>query len=421
MPSNPQRLTYLQHILRDGITPFFYRNGVRTLLGMPERDQAKAGRIHSAHSMPVGFRYRQQDGPGIVPAPQAPEGGKPPFWLGTRDKRAPQKDAPTSSGKDTPQGPANVHQKKSTPRSDALPSGKDVHRAESPPEKFHTPHTEHGEGSSAFGSPRGKPVWPAASGQEQTRSLPTSPLRHPTDPTNTTPSDHQRESSDAESRTVQKSKIDIPGSSHEQKIFPLLSEGTSSEDQSNSPRGLPLTPPHPEAANLPAHAPEPILPALHSLKAPGMIQPKKTQETHPPIMASTAAVNPNISLRANDASNEEPGPSPMPGLTPMRQTLVFRPEPRTSSKPADGLTSRSSSATSHRIEQLRQAVQELTAKKITRQSTDHEEPAKPDRPQFPVVPPQPVVHIQQLPRRLKAPDAFWERSHLGRMHLRLLR
>jgi len=413
MPSNPQRLTFLQHILRDGITPFYYRHGVRALLGMPERDQAKAGRIHSSHSIPVGFRYRQQDSPGIFPTPQEPAGGNPPCWLGTREMNSPQQDR------------SSIHQKKSSPSSDALlSSGKPAHVTKSPSQRFRSQSTEQGEGASAVESQSGKPVWPAVSHQEQARPLPPSTRIQPAAPSQTTPSAHQRDSSDRESRTVQRLKIDIPGNSQEPKNFPLLSGVTTSqhnltqEDQLNPPREGMVQTPQTKTGNSPAHTPELTLPTFHSLKETDTIQPN-AQETPPPIMASKSTVSPHISLRANDAAEEQPEP-PRPVST-IREPVALRPVSRNVSQPADGLTNRSNRETSRRIDQLRQAVQELTAKRITTQSAEQEAPTKYDRPQFPVVSPPTVVRIQQLPRRFKAPDAFWERSHLGRMHLRLLR
>lgn len=75
----------------------------------------------------------------------------------------------------------------------------------------------------------------------------------------------------------------------------------------------------------------------------------------------------------------------------------------------------------NRIEQLRQAVRELTSKK----SVQQERPDNETRPQEAekTLPPlaQRTVVIKQPPNRVRTHCAFWERSYLGRFHLRILR
>ncbi|KXK30339.1 MAG: hypothetical protein UZ01_01479 [Candidatus Brocadia sinica] len=75
----------------------------------------------------------------------------------------------------------------------------------------------------------------------------------------------------------------------------------------------------------------------------------------------------------------------------------------------------------NRIEQLRQAVRELTSKK----SVQQERPDNETRPQQAekTLPPlvQRTVVIKQPPNRVRTHCAFWERSYLGRFHLRILR
>ncbi len=60
MPSSVPGIpgSYLRNILADGVKPFHYRSGVRSLLGVPETD---TGRFTFQPSLPpVGFRYIQQ-------------------------------------------------------------------------------------------------------------------------------------------------------------------------------------------------------------------------------------------------------------------------------------------------------------------------------------------------------------------------
>ncbi|GAN33276.1 MAG: hypothetical protein DYG83_02805 [Candidatus Brocadia sp. AMX2] len=75
----------------------------------------------------------------------------------------------------------------------------------------------------------------------------------------------------------------------------------------------------------------------------------------------------------------------------------------------------------NRIEQLRQAVHELTSKK----SVQQERPDNETRPQEAekTLPPlaQRTVVIKQPPNRIRTHCAFWERRYLGRFHLRILR
>jgi hypothetical protein len=93
---------------------------------------------------------------------------------------------------------------------------------------------------------------------------------------------------------------------------------------------------------------------------------------------------------------------------------------------------RSNREAAERIEALRHTVHELASKVSSLQSQTRNEtqqqPLRSESPdqrsgpeQTPSPPPQPVVIIKQSSNRARTPCAFWERSYLGRFHLRLLR
>jgi hypothetical protein len=73
-----------------------------------------------------------------------------------------------------------------------------------------------------------------------------------------------------------------------------------------------------------------------------------------------------------------------------------------------------------RIEQLREAVRQLTAKVASRSvATDRE--TQPAQPPPPPPPPQPIVIVNRVSRQGRRPRAFWERRYLGHHRLRALR
>ncbi len=73
------------------------------------------------------------------------------------------------------------------------------------------------------------------------------------------------------------------------------------------------------------------------------------------------------------------------------------------------------------IEQLRTAVRELTARGSSRPADVNHEPEQERPRQIQHQPVEPVVIIKRSPSKPRVPHAFWERSYLGRFHLRPLR
>jgi len=213
---------------------------------------------------------------------------------------------------------------------------------------------------------------------------------------------------------TQRLKIDIPGKSPEKKTFPLLSDHPTLDrkivpQENGLPKGSKL--PKPSSAQLmvlPNESPESVNPSPQPMNTSSTIQRK----TLASLNASTMPIS--------DGENERTG-SPAGFHTKESRSHDSKLEYGNDLNQTPQLRSKPSPAMSLRIERLQQAVQELTMKKSRPQLADQTEPQKGRLPQLPPSPPQPVVVVQSVPRRIKTPDAFWERSYLGRMHLRLLR
>ena len=85
------------------------------------------------------------------------------------------------------------------------------------------------------------------------------------------------------------------------------------------------------------------------------------------------------------------------------------------------IVNRSNTEAADRIEQLRQAVHHLSAKVASQpaRSIYEAEQQQPQQTPPPLV--EPIVIIKRSSSRARTPCAFWERSYMGRFHLRSLR
>ncbi len=88
-----------------------------------------------------------------------------------------------------------------------------------------------------------------------------------------------------------------------------------------------------------------------------------------------------------------------------------------------GFVNRFSSGAANRIEQLRNSVHELTAKVATQSSGSTQETKEKQPEKAPVLQTQqqPVVIVKQASGRPRVPYAFWERSYLRHSHVGILR
>ena len=390
MPSDNQRFSYLQNILRDGITPFHYRNRVRTLLGMPERDLATIGHHHSSRSVPVGFKYRQQeplfmDTSGV----HGTEGKKPTFWIGVKNEMAQQKPAYPKSLPD--QDPHLTHKHSETDNvltqklNSLAPKETQKPQPLGSQENSITPYTL------APKKPDSSPTLKLADNDESNQLSQSKSPQH------------------VEPAITQRSRIEIPGRSPAIKTFPLLSDLQAEDNTQN--RKIEMSPslkeqPTKKQNTLPIDAPDQDT----LLSSRGWIQRKSLTSDVKTLPPQTSEVSPD--------TNADPRQLRKPtGFNTKATKPIFKND----SNHFVGIKSTSNKAMSFQIEKLQHAVQELTVKKNRSRPSDESEP-QPQKTTPPPTPPQkPVVVVQQTPRRFRTPDAFWERSHMGRMHLRLLR
>lgn len=380
MPSNHQRFTYLQHILRDGHTPFHYRNGVRALLGMPEHDHVTVGQHYSPSSVPIGFRYRQRED-----SSSSQFDLKEAFWLGKRNKETQTGPMPTIPTGDRNQGFNKGNSNPELPLKGSFSDQKASLSASSSASSM-MPDTKK---STSFLGVQSRQDY-STKGQRTSHGI--GPATNPC-PQETAPLLKDDFRAEAKPANKHASAIDIPGKSPARTIFPLLS--------------------HDPVPDLTGQAEEKAVPsqsAQHSPQSENYIQPKTLSSNN--SRPSLTSVSPPLAEKSYEITRTD---------KKLTKPLELPPDHTNVLPQAPEIKSLSSNAANQGIVRLQQAVQELTAKQSRSRSTEEIDPQPAQSPQRRTPSSQPVVVVQQSPRRFKTPDAFWERSHLGKIHLRLLR
>lgn len=221
-----------------------------------------------------------------------------------------------------------------------------------------------------------------------------------------TPTEHDARPGTRAERT----NLAIPGVSRTRQDFPALS-GT---------RGVPADP---TAAAWQEDAAEPTRQSGHTSSRPhtprtatvdgelltGLERLIADAEANRKREAQTAREPARAAQRpapTTDNAEARPLPSSRPSAGPFVQASV------------NG-TDRANTDLAQRLEQLRRTVGELAAKVAAQPARNHDESQhyQQTTPQ----PPQRVVVIKRPAQPSRVPRAFWERSHLNRLHLRTIR
>ncbi len=423
----------------DGATPFHYRSRVRSLLGIPDREEGQL--VFSPTVPPVGFRYANH-----------------PFMNEPFITQYPPTEAGPSAWHDEPEVGLEVYQ--------AIVTENIPQHTPSPAEMVKDVQ------------PRFDEKWAMPESTQEKVAV------------------ESNENSDKPVAAIERGGMEIPGVTEKPQHFPALSPSKKDDIPPNptppstgGTRGASLVPP---AGGGEARYQQEISPvdspgdfvrsALFEAQAHApIINPMSPSERLPkeslavtPSSSGPAKRTPGterendepLALNRSEGTNRRPGASHPPPITQesvtgdMRtvsserktvRTNQFSPrmvplsassEERSEFNPyqtpgaslpvSTDTANRSNREAAERIEQLRHTVHELASKISSQQSQirneTQQQPLRSESPdqrsgpeQTPSPPPQPVVIIKQSSNRARTPCAFWERSYLGRFHLRLLR
>lgn len=371
--------SFLHRALSDGAKPFRYRSGVRSLLGIPDSEGSRLA--FSPTLPPVGFRYANTP---FVGEPYITED----FPRDT--ERSAFHEAPrsvfdgshASAPQDIQHRAATLIEAVKSVQS-RLAEEKDINQ--NPGKiKDKAPQSE-----TALESKREKVAVRAVEKSEQPDT------------------------------TIEKAKIEIPGVSEKSLYFPALAlskkddiapshagERYQEKDSSADARGNSIT-----HAKSETQGNEPIIqPGTHTVDFSATLQKGKVKNRIVPTSSAGGLENP-VPIEAEFATEER------------RKFYPYRASGTSRLLDADTVNP-SNQGAAERIEQLRQAVHELTAKqyaKSAEQERAYEETQTHQPRQSAPPPAQPVVVIKRFANPVRTPCAFWERSYLGRFRLRPLR
>lgn len=351
--------SYVQSVLLDGATPFRYRIGVRSLLGVPESDGGDM--IFSPAMPPIGLAYANSQFRG---GPQAAASGE----RGGRATGVAQQDITR---------PASEQDKRLTRPSEIQPeAGTVLEKA-----TVHVPDT---------------PQW--------NKALPT--------PSRLGQRQHL-------SSKVEEQFQHAPSPEHSwSKAFPTPSRLGQKQHLSSKVEEQFQHAPCPE------HSPQTSIPRLRregssvSVQVEGSDGGRKPDEAVSRYSAAASKFN-------------QPNPLPLKGRECPSEghehELTFTP-PIKATHSSERLaqihpgTGYGSSRAADRIEQLRTTVQELARKQSPPREQKEDGTPPPQQRQLPLPPTaQQLVVVEQPVIRGRIPHAFWERSYLGRVRVRILR
>ncbi len=192
-------------------------------------------------------------------------------------------------------------------------------------------------------------------------------------------------------------------------VPPMVPTTESGDDERTSQRQRITAPPLPPAPRL---ARNEAPPADLSQVAVRQAQPMLQQADAGDGVNRATPARPSLPLL--DESATRPRTMPLT-LLPQLASRDQRSMPVPTNPAAQGET-RGDQAAWAQIEQLRRTVQGLQAKVANQPTAEQAPPA----PSPPLPPPRPVI-IKRIVAPATTLSAFWERRHLGRSHLRLLR
>lgn len=386
MPSDTRLMpaNYLRNILLDGTKPFLYRGSVRSLLGIP--DSGGGSEMAFPHSLPpVGFVYpnSQSVGESYI-SDYFPDKSVSPILAAQR-----------ADSENFEEIAAKGAQQFMLPQDQSEEAIHSIFQAK-----------ENGNGEARN--------MPEAVLRQEKRSIELSEM--PEKP----------------SVVLEPTILDIPGTTQRIQNFPALSLSEQNELSSKKTEEQFQTPLSPEDVRF--SSVESLAPESSNISAfvepPSMKREEKdrgAEERPYQRSASVLSSSPDTTRRelarqvirpqiikedsASEGQKNELYSAPMIKTKHSSQRVTPR---------LDYDAANKSSQSADRIDQLRNAVHELA----TKQSSSAREQVRDEVPQqqVPLPPPvQQVVIIKQAASQEKIPHAFWERSHLSHIRIRILR
>jgi len=420
MPSDskPTAPGYLYHVLVDGVKPFRYRSGVRSLLGISE--QAGGGALPIVHPPPVAFPYVSE------PAADDRETLAMPLALadGVDDPHPP---APS---------PAAVGEGEQGAREPARPAVQVAANQQATITVVELP-------ARPSGAPPLQPFGPAAPAEiPLTASMPAAPQHAVADDAPLRPEGQSSVPGEGEpARSVvavaasQQATITIPEPPARRSVAAALQSFKSPTRPPDPPATIPLTdpasdgPPRP-SGGMPPSGPRPALasgsmtpqtevssqpPAPETLAARPAAQPPRRERI--PMFVRPQGQRPSApehELEEVQFHTKDHGSAverrPVADQTPLASAARQVVAPARAGQVERGAF--------EPVDQLEHALRKLAAKESAPHANDQVE-WQPPEPQPP--PPQPVVIVKYAAPPDRTPHAFWERRRLGRMYLRRLR
>jgi len=386
----------------DGAKPFRYRGRVRSLLGIP--DGEGGGLTFSPTLLPVGFKYTSDAFTGrFYPMTQRPASA---VALGdkVRDEPAPQDRAGKSS---LTQDMAQSGQEQAAVKPAEMPE-----RAGAKIEKANLEIPGMSEKSQLFPALSSAKEDPTLVDRIENQPRPAGPkteIRGAFRVSEFEGVARQRDTATelkqglAAKATepgagIEQSSTEIPGGSEKSQSFPALSP----EKKDDAPVGRISS--RPRQAVFPADAREGVARAPRSEQSQP-VQGRRVTNAAPDLMHVSERLQEAGQVRARLVTAPELRPGP--AMAELKVAGSVRPN----------VVNRSNAEAADTIEQLRHAVQRLSSKVASQPPSTERETTQQSLPAPPRLPVQPVVIV----RRPVAPRAFWERSYLGRLHLRILR
>ena len=397
--------SYLHNVLLDGAKPFLYRSGVRSLLGIPDSGGSE---IAFSHTMPpIGFTYPNSQFMGEPYVSYHSSDLTVSSALGTQGidlegyeeivaKDAQQFMPPQAQSERIAH---SISQAKENGETKVMPKGI-AQTSTATPEPDHKNVT--------------RPV--PVSGQEKSSVEPSQVSERP-------------------GTVFEPATIDIPCASKKIQNFPALSLSEQRESFSNmaAEQSQPsLSPKDSRPSSVTSLLYEgsgiPSFYATSPLKEEGRDGGRRSDEAFCQSSAPAMSVNPNP-LRGRDFAwlvNRLPTMREHLGSEGQENELSSAPTTNAAHSSErvtqiDLGTGNGASRAADRIEQLRNAVHELATKQSPPREQTRDE-AQLQQQQLPLPPPvQQVVIVRQPASPARIPHAFWERSYLGRIRIRILR
>lgn len=233
-------------------------------------------------------------------------------------------------------------------------------------------------------------------------------------------------------------RIEIPGVSGSRQKFSLLSESKKNDTLSNKHKEQcqkDVSPPDLQrnifmASVYETQEGKPLInSAINMVDSPEKLQIKVSGKKAP--IANHSLQRENLITGEVNAVRSESEHGSMHKSSPKRENISVASKEKYKTQPdqtADAsehldleISGKTNKNASDRIEQLRNAVHELSSKKAEQQTRTHNETQTFRAEQTPLPPVQPVVIVRRPSTQTRIPCAFWERSYMGRFRLRTLR